>query len=242
MVDDSQAKTPAARRARGRAPGARRTAAGAALAARARAVRGRAGRCRAGRWRRTRRSRSPCGATSPRRSTCGRSAHLEQLETLSDPAAIPTRRELATAYLGLVPSRRRPAGPGGHALASARRAPGARVRPRGDPPQRARTAPRETLVHEPRLRPRAAALHARRAARHLRRGARPSGERDEPPARPAAAPAARGHRASVGTTGAGGGRPAAIYRFRRARLEVTDQFAVLRPPTIAQLVGRQAHT
>ena len=33
--------------------------------------------------------------------------------------------------------------------------------------------------------------------------------------------------------GAGGGRPAAIYRFRTSRLEVTDQFAVLRPPTMA---------
>jgi 8-oxo-dGTP diphosphatase len=33
--------------------------------------------------------------------------------------------------------------------------------------------------------------------------------------------------------GSGGGRPAAIYRFRSPRLEVTDQFAVLRPPTMA---------
>ena len=31
-------------------------------------------------------------------------AHLEQLETRSDPARNPTRRELATAFLGLVPS------------------------------------------------------------------------------------------------------------------------------------------
>src|SRR3954447_22236866 len=31
-------------------------------------------------------------------------AHLEQLETLSDPSRNPTRRELATAFLGLVPS------------------------------------------------------------------------------------------------------------------------------------------
>jgi hypothetical protein len=27
-----------------------------------------------------------------------------------------------------------------------------------------------------------------------------------------------------------GGRPAAVYRFARAGLEVTDPFAVLRPP------------
>jgi len=34
--------------------------------------------------------------------------------------------------------------------------------------------------------------------------------------------------------GSGGGRPAAIYRFRSRRLEITDQFAVLRPPTMAR--------
>jgi ADP-ribose pyrophosphatase YjhB (NUDIX family) len=33
--------------------------------------------------------------------------------------------------------------------------------------------------------------------------------------------------------GSGGGRPATIYRFRSPRLEVTDPFAVLRPPTMA---------
>src|SRR5204862_476437 len=31
--------------------------------------------------------------------------------------------------------------------------------------------------------------------------------------------------------GPGGGRPAAAFRFRTRRLEVTDPFAVLRPPT-----------
>ena len=30
--------------------------------------------------------------------------------------------------------------------------------------------------------------------------------------------------------GSGGGRPAALYRFRARTLEITDQFAVLRPP------------
>ena len=34
--------------------------------------------------------------------------------------------------------------------------------------------------------------------------------------------------------GSGGGRPAALYRFRSSALEITDQFAVLRPPTIAR--------
>jgi 8-oxo-dGTP diphosphatase len=30
--------------------------------------------------------------------------------------------------------------------------------------------------------------------------------------------------------GPGGGRPAALFRFRTPRLEITDEFAVLRPP------------
>jgi 8-oxo-dGTP diphosphatase len=45
----------------------------------------------------------------------------------------------------------------------------------------------------------------------LRRGVlEPTGERREP--------------------GRAGGRPAALYRFRLPRLEITDEFAVLRPP------------
>lgn len=45
----------------------------------------------------------------------------------------------------------------------------------------------------------------------LRRGVlEPTGERREP--------------------GRAGGRPAALYRFREPRLEITDEFAVLRPP------------
>ena len=31
-------------------------------------------------------------------------------------------------------------------------------------------------------------------------------------------------------SGRTGGRPATVFRFRRRHLEVTDQFAVLRPP------------
>ena len=32
--------------------------------------------------------------------------------------------------------------------------------------------------------------------------------------------------------GRAGGRPASLFRFRLRRLEVTDQFAVLRPPPV----------
>jgi len=34
--------------------------------------------------------------------------------------------------------------------------------------------------------------------------------------------------------GKGGGRPATLYRFRSSTIEITDQFAVLRPPTITR--------
>ena len=158
----------------------------------------RAGRCRAGRSRRTRRSRSRCGGTSPPRSTSREVAHLEQLETLlSDPSRNPIRRELATAFLGLVPSGVDPQAPEDTRWHPLDELPelaydheeillSARERLRG-----------KALVHESRLRARVAELHARRAARSLRGGARPSGERDEPAAGPAAAPAARGHRGAA---------------------------------------------
>ncbi|HEY3189261.1 MAG TPA: hypothetical protein VGJ70_17380, partial [Solirubrobacteraceae bacterium] len=32
------------------------------------------------------------------------------------------------------------------------------------------------------------------------------------------------------TSGPSGGRPGSLFRFRARRLEITDQFAVLRPP------------
>ena len=165
-------------------------------------------------------------------------SHLEQLETLSEPGRNPAGRELATAYLGLVPAGVDPQIPDRHALASGRRPAGARVRPRDDPPHRARSPPREALVHEPRLRARAADLHARRAPRHLRRGARPSRHRDEPPARPPAPAADRGHRraAALRERGrpAGGDLPLPQSRAR-------DHGSVRRPASAynERLVGRQ---
>ena len=161
-------------------------------------------------------------------------SHLEQLETRSDPGRNPAHRELATAFLGLVPSDADPALPRRHALAPARRAAATRVRPRADPARRPRAPAREALVHEPRLRARAACLHDGGAARPVHGGARPPGLGDEPPARPPAPPAPGGHRASSAHYGSGGGRPAALYRFGSTTLEITDQFAVLRPPTIAR--------
>jgi len=159
-------------------------------------------------------------------------AHLEQLETRSDPARNPVRRELATAFLGLVPSGVDPQVPEDtrwhpldalpelafdheEILLSARE----RLRAKLSYTNLgfALAPPRFTLAELRDLY--AAALGHPVSATNLqrvllrRRLLEDTGERRH--------------------YGAGGGRPAAIYRFRTTRLAVTDQFAVLRPPTIA---------
>jgi ADP-ribose pyrophosphatase YjhB (NUDIX family) len=156
-------------------------------------------------------------------------AHLEQLETLSDPGRNPLEWELATAYLGLVPADVDPAVPDDTAWHPVSRAPelaydhrvitlAGRERLRAKlsytnvgfalaPPEFTLSQLREIYVaalgHE------VSATNLQRVL--LRRGVlEPTGERREP--------------------GRAGGRPAALYSFRRRRLEITDQFAVLRPP------------
>jgi ADP-ribose pyrophosphatase YjhB (NUDIX family) len=156
-------------------------------------------------------------------------AHLEQLETLSDPDRNPPEWELATAYLGLVPADVDPAVPDDTAWHPVARLPDlafdhraitlvGRERLRAKlsytnigfalaPPVFTLSELRESYVaalgHE------VSATNLQRVL--LRRGVlEPTGERREP--------------------GRTGGRPAALYRFRSRRLEITDQFAVLRPP------------
>jgi 8-oxo-dGTP diphosphatase len=156
-------------------------------------------------------------------------AHLEQLETLSDPDRNPLEWELATAYLGLVPADVDPAVPEDTAWHPVSRLPelafdhkaivlSGRERLRAKlsytnagfalaPPVFTLSQLREVYVaalgHE------VSATNLQRVL--LRRGVLEStGERREP--------------------GRAGGRPAALYRFRSRRLEITDQFAVLRPP------------
>ena len=190
-----------------------------------------AGRCRAGRWRRTRRSRSRCGGTWRRRSTCGRCRTSSSSRRGATRSATRRVGSSQPRILGLVPSGLDPASrktPAGTRSASC---PSSRTTTRRSCSARENGCA-EALVHESRLRARTAELHARRAARSLRRRARASRGGDEPPARAAPAPAARAHRRAR-HYGAGGGRPAAIYRFSAAALEITDQFAVLRPPTMA---------
>jgi 8-oxo-dGTP diphosphatase len=156
-------------------------------------------------------------------------AHLEQLETRSEPDRNPATWELATAYLGLVPSDVDPAIPEDtrwlavDALRGTAFDHGEIVRS-GLARLRAKLsytnigfalAPEEFTLSELREIYTAALGHDVSATNlHrvlVRRGVlEPTGGRREP--------------------GRAGGRPASLFRFRSPELEVTDPFAVLRPP------------
>jgi 8-oxo-dGTP diphosphatase len=159
-------------------------------------------------------------------------SHLEQLETRSDPNRNPGCRELATGYLGLVPSGVDPKVP-----------PDTRWHPVDELPELAYDHEEFLLMARERLRGKlsytnlgfalappsftlaelrdlyAVALGHQVSATNLqrvllrRRLLEDTGERRH--------------------YGGGGGRPATIYRFRITELEITDPFAVLRPPTMA---------
>ena len=156
-------------------------------------------------------------------------SHLEQLETRSDPHRHPKEWQLATAYLGIVPLGVDPALPEDTNWHSVDRLPKLAFDHRaitlaGRDRLRAKLsytnigfalAPETFTLSE--LRDiYAAALGHDLSATNLqrvlvRRGVLEStGERREP--------------------GRAGGRPAALFRFSTPKLEVTDQFAVLRPP------------
>jgi 8-oxo-dGTP diphosphatase len=156
-------------------------------------------------------------------------AHLEQLETLSDPDRYPREWQLATGYLGLVPRDLDPALPEDTrwfpvdelprmAFDHAEFTLDARERLRGKlsytnagfalaPPEFTLSELREIYV---------AALGHPVSATNLkrvlvRRGVlEPTGE--------------------VRSPGPTGGRPAALFRFRSRGLDITDPFAALRPP------------
>ncbi len=156
-------------------------------------------------------------------------SHLEQLETRSDPARNPREWELATAYLGLVPSDADPAIPEDTRWLPVDRLKrtafdhGEIVRS-GLARLRAKLsytnvgfalAPGEFTLSQLRELYAAALGHDVSATNlHrvlVRRGVlEPTGGRREP--------------------GRTGGRPASLFRFRTPSLEVTDPFAVLRPP------------
>ncbi len=156
-------------------------------------------------------------------------AHLEQLETLSDPRRHPGDWQLATAYLGLVPTDVDPAVPGDTAW-----------HPVDQLPELAFDHGPITLAGRERLRAKlsytnlgfalapgtfavselrdlyVAALGHDVSATNLQRVLLRRGVLEK-----------TGERRPPGPTG---GRPAELYRFRSRGLEITDQFAVLRPP------------
>ncbi len=156
-------------------------------------------------------------------------AHAEQLGTWSDPGRNPAAWELATAYLGLVPAGIDPELPGdtewhpvdalprlafdhaGIVLAARERLRaklsytnvGFALAPATFTVPELRDVYVAALGHE------VSATNLKRVL--LRRSVlEPTGERRDP--------------------GPAGGRPAELYRFRARSLEITDQFAALRPP------------
>ena len=156
-------------------------------------------------------------------------SHLEQLETRSEPDRHPSDWVVATAYLGLVPADVDPAVPEDTAWHPVARLPKpafdhGSIALAGRERLRAKLsytnvgfalAPPTFTVSELRTLYRAALGHdvsATNLQRILvrRRLLEPTGE--------------------VRPPGRSGGRPATVLRFRRRELEVTDQFAVLRPP------------
>jgi ADP-ribose pyrophosphatase YjhB (NUDIX family) len=156
-------------------------------------------------------------------------AHLEQLGSWSDAKRVPGRRELATAFLGILPAGVDPVLPEDTAW-----------HPVDDLPSLAFDHGEIVLAGRERLRGKlsytnvgfalapgsftlselrdlyAAALGHVVSATNLKRVLlrrdvlEPTGARREP--------------------GRAGGRPAEVYRFRKRRLEITDPFATLRPP------------
>jgi len=161
-------------------------------------------------------------------------AHLEQLETLSDPERAPHEWQLATAYLGLVPRDadvRVPPDTDWHAVDAL-------------PPL---AFDHEAIVLAGRARLRAklsytnigfALAPVEFTISELRDVYAAALGRDISPTNLQRVLLRRGVLESTGrlrASGPAGGRPGALFRFRTSTLEVTDQFAVLRPPGPARL-------
>ena len=158
-------------------------------------------------------------------------SHLEQLETLSDPDRHPDEWQLATAYLGLVPSDVDPAVPADtawHPLDS---------------------LPPMAFDHEPIALAGRERLRAKLSYTNLGFALAPRDVHDGRAARPLRC-AALGHdvsatnlkrvllrRGVLEPTGDQGPRaaraagPRSSIRFRTRTIAITDQFAVLRPPS-----------
>ena len=125
-----------------------------------------------------------------------------------------------------------------HRLAPRRRPAADGVRPRLDRRVGPRAAAGQALVHQRRVRPRAADLHDRGTAGHLRRRPRVRGHRHEPAAGAAAPRASWSPRARWPRPGRAAGGRRCCTASRWPALEVTDPFAVLRPPGARFRAGR----
>jgi 8-oxo-dGTP diphosphatase len=156
-------------------------------------------------------------------------SHLEQLDTRSDPERVPGEWQLATSYLGLVPSDADPTLPDDTAWQPVDRLPPTafdhgeivlagrdRLRAKLSYTNAGFALAPETFTISQLRRLYAAALGHDVSATNLQRVLlrrnvlAPTGGRREP--------------------GRTGGRPASLFRFRSRELAITDEFAVLRPP------------
>jgi len=156
-------------------------------------------------------------------------AHVEQLETRSEPERVPQEWQLATAYLGLVPSD-----------ADARVPPDTDWHAVDTPPLLAFDHESIVLAGRERLRAKLsytnigfALAPAEFTISELRDVYAAALGRDVSATNLQRVLLRRGVLESTGrmrASGPAGGRPGALFRFRTHSLEVTDQFAVLRPP------------
>ena len=156
-------------------------------------------------------------------------SHLEQLATLSDPNRMPSEWQLATAYLGLVPRDVDPELPGDTSW------------------HHVDDLPRLAFDHESIVLAGRERLRAKLSYTNLGFALAPE-EFSISELRDVYA-AALGHDVSATNlqrvllrrnvleptgrqraSGPTGGRPGSLFRFRTRELEITDQFAVLRPP------------
>jgi ADP-ribose pyrophosphatase YjhB (NUDIX family) len=156
-------------------------------------------------------------------------SHLEQIETLSDPGRYAGERLVATAYLGLIPAGIDPQLPADTAW-----------HPVDDLPELAFDHLTVVLAGRERLRAKLSYTNMGFALAppaftiaELRRLYRAALGHDVSATNLQRVLLRRGLLEPIGElrpSGRAGGRPAAVYRFRTRNLEVTDQFAVLRPP------------
>jgi ADP-ribose pyrophosphatase YjhB (NUDIX family) len=156
-------------------------------------------------------------------------SHLEQLETRSDPGRNPRAWELATAYLGLVPSDLDPALPPDTAWHPVGALPPAAF-DHGEIVEAALRRLRAKLSYTNiafALAPEVFTLSELRALYVAALGRDVSATNLQRVLLRREVLERTGAKREPGKTG---GRPAELFRFRTQQLEVTDAFAVLRPP------------